>query len=48
VREVLDDACYRQSAQHLQAAYAHSDGVAAIASLVDEVVAETRVKAGHA
>jgi MGT family glycosyltransferase len=40
VRAVLDDDAYRVVARNLQLAYARRDGVAEIADLVDEVIAE--------
>jgi UDP:flavonoid glycosyltransferase YjiC (YdhE family) len=40
VRRVLDDGRYRDQARRLEACFAQRDGVAEIAALVDEVVAE--------
>ena len=40
VREVLNDARYLQHARELEAAFARRDGVAEIATLVDEVISE--------
>jgi MGT family glycosyltransferase len=40
VREVLDNASYLRSARELEVAFARRDGVAEIAALVDEVIAE--------
>lgn len=40
VRRVLDDGRYRNQARRLEACFAQRDGVAEIAALVDEVVAE--------
>jgi MGT family glycosyltransferase len=45
VREVLEDAAYRTAARSLQRAYARRDGVAEIADLVYEVIAEHSVGA---
>lgn len=45
VREITGDDTYRNAARNLQCAYARRDGVAAIAELVDEVVAERRLSA---
>lgn len=45
VREITGDDRYRNAARNLQCAYARRDGVAAIAELVDEVVAERRLSA---
>jgi MGT family glycosyltransferase len=44
VRKILEDDTYRTAARHLQHAYARRDGVAEIADLVDEVIAERRVE----
>jgi UDP:flavonoid glycosyltransferase YjiC (YdhE family) len=43
VRQVVGDDKYRNAARNLQCAHARRDGVAAIAELVDEVVAERRL-----
>jgi MGT family glycosyltransferase len=48
VRTILGDPGYRRAAEHLQSVYARRDGVAEIASLVDEVIAEARVQVRHA
>ena len=40
VRRVLDDGRYRDRARLLEVSFAQRDGVAEIAALVDEVVAE--------
>ena len=40
VREVLNDPNYLRSARVLEAAFARRDGVAEIATLVDEVISE--------
>jgi MGT family glycosyltransferase len=48
VRTVLNDDTYRQAARRLRTAYEHRDGVAEIACLIDEVVAERRTEAQHA
>jgi MGT family glycosyltransferase len=48
VRDVLNDGTYRRAAGILQAAYARRDGVAEIAALVDEVIAEHRLEFRHA
>jgi UDP:flavonoid glycosyltransferase YjiC (YdhE family) len=48
VRSVLDDDTYRQAARRLRTAYARRDGVAEIACLIDEVVAERQTEAQHA
>jgi UDP:flavonoid glycosyltransferase YjiC (YdhE family) len=40
VRDVLNDARYPSAARTLEAAFARRDGVAEIAALVDEVIAE--------
>ena len=45
VRQVVGDHAYRNAARNLQCAHARRDGVAAIADLVDEVVAERRLGA---
>jgi UDP:flavonoid glycosyltransferase YjiC (YdhE family) len=43
VRKVLSDGRYLRSARDLEAAFARRNGVAEIAALVDEVIAERRV-----
>lgn len=43
VRQIVGDDKYRNAARNLQCAHARRDGVAAIADLVDEVVAERRL-----
>jgi MGT family glycosyltransferase len=48
VRTVLNDDGYRQAAARLQTAYAKRDGVAEIASLIDEVISERLPEARHA
>lgn len=48
VRDVLADDAYRQAARRLQSTYRRRDAVAEIASLVDEVIAERRVRVDHA
>jgi UDP:flavonoid glycosyltransferase YjiC (YdhE family) len=48
VRTVLSDDRYRRAAQRLQSLYAERDGVAEIACLIDEVIAETHADARHA
>jgi MGT family glycosyltransferase len=48
VRQVLEDDTYLTAARHLQRAYGRRDGVAEIADLVDEVIAERSVEARHA
>jgi UDP:flavonoid glycosyltransferase YjiC (YdhE family) len=48
VRQVLEDDTYLTTARHLQRAYARRDGIAEIADLVDEVIAERSVEARHA
>jgi MGT family glycosyltransferase len=48
VCRVLQDDGYRTAAANLQSAYARRDGVAEIAALVDEVIAERRVEVSHA
>jgi MGT family glycosyltransferase len=48
VRDVLTDAKYRRAAATLQAAYSRRDGVAEIASLVDELIAVHQLDARHA
>jgi MGT family glycosyltransferase len=45
VRQILEDDAYRTAARNLQHAYARRDGVAEIADLVDEVIAERSVEA---
>ena len=40
VRKVLSDGRYLRPARELEAAFARRDGVAEIAALVDEVIAE--------
>ena len=42
VREILGDDRYRRRARELEAAFAQRDGVAEIAALLDEVIAEHR------
>jgi MGT family glycosyltransferase len=42
VRQVLEDDVYSSAARKLQQAYGRRDGVAEIAALVDEVIAESR------
>jgi MGT family glycosyltransferase len=48
VRQVLQDDGYRTAAGNLQSTYADRDGVAEIAVLVDEVIAERRLEVSHA
>ena len=48
VRDVLDDEAYRRAARRLKQAYAHRDGITAIATLVDEVIAERSLEVHHA
>jgi UDP:flavonoid glycosyltransferase YjiC (YdhE family) len=48
VRQVLEDDTYLTAARDLQRAYARRDGVAEIADLIDEVIAERSVEARHA
>jgi MGT family glycosyltransferase len=48
VRSVLDDDTYRQAARRLRTAYARRDGVAEIACLIEEVIAERQTQAQHA
>jgi len=48
VRDVLGNDSYRSAARNLQKAYAQRDGVAEIATLVDEVIAERQVEVRHA
>ncbi|GLP80432.1 glycosyltransferase [Mycobacterium antarcticum] len=48
VREVLEDDAYRTAARNLQQAYARRDGVAEIAALLDEVIAERAAAQGPA
>jgi UDP:flavonoid glycosyltransferase YjiC (YdhE family) len=43
VRKVLGDGRYLRSARDLEAAFARRDGVAEIAALVDEVIAERQM-----
>jgi len=45
VRQIVGDYGYRNAARNLQCAHARRDGVASIAELVDEVVAERRLAA---
>jgi MGT family glycosyltransferase len=47
VRDVLNDAKYRRAAAMLQAAYSRRDGIAEIASVVDEVIAAHSLAARH-
>lgn len=47
VTEVLADPCYLARARDLEAAFARRDGVAEIAALVDEVIAERAAVAGR-
>lgn len=47
VRDVLNDGRYRTAAATLQAAYARRDGVAEIAALLDETIAEHRLEFRH-
>ena len=46
VREVLNDRSYLRNARLLEAAFARRDGVAEIATLVDEVISESPRWAG--
>ncbi|QNJ91626.1 glycosyltransferase family 1 protein [Mycolicibacterium fluoranthenivorans] len=48
VREVLSQHAYRRTAAELQQAYARRDGVAAIADVIDAVIAEWQVVSRHA
>ncbi|BDX31285.1 glycosyl transferase [Mycobacterium antarcticum] len=48
VREVLEDDAYRTAARNLQQAYARRDGVAEVAALLDEVIAERAAAQGPA
>ena len=48
VRDVLDNDGYRATARGLQQAYAGRDGVAEIAGLIDEVIAERSMEVDHA
>src|SRR6476660_455279 len=48
VRDVLDDEDYRRAASRLKQACAHRDGITAIATLVDEVIAERSLEVHHA
>jgi MGT family glycosyltransferase len=48
VRDVLGDQGYRAAALRLQRDYGRRDGVAEIADLIDEVIAERRLEASHA
>lgn len=47
VRDVLSDRTYRAATAELQQAYARRDGVAEIAGVIDEAIAERRVPAGR-
>jgi UDP:flavonoid glycosyltransferase YjiC (YdhE family) len=48
VRQVLEDDTYLTAARDLQRAYVRRDGVAEIADLIDEVIAERSVEPRHA
>ena len=48
VRDVLGGQGYRTAALRLQCEYGRRDGVAEIADLIDEVIAERRLEASHA